>query len=265
MSFFITIFLCIVFFLVIEVLHRWLHISVEFSRKIVHVGSAAGMALLPYFLSKIEILAICFILFAILLASRYLHLNEQKYDNGCRIFARLRDKFQNLISGASRFLRWLNVYRGVHSIERKTLGELYFPIGVALSAFIFLPASAPTLVSGQANIVLFQFGVLVMGFADTTAAIIGVHYGKHKFTFVDPRAKIFGAGASKKSVEGSSAFFVTTFLILLFFNFFSIEIKLSGFLVLPIVLSFLELILSFGLDNLILPVVASFLLGIFIL
>ena len=255
MSFFITIFLCIVFFLVFEGLHRWLHISVEFSRKLVHVSSAAGMALLPYFLSKIEILAVCFILFAILLASRYLHLNEPKYDNGCRILARLRDKFQNLISGAGRFLRWLNVYRGVHSIERKTLGELYFPIGVALSAFIFLPASAPTLVSGQANIVLFQFGVLVMGFADAMAAIIGVHYGKHKFAFT----------RDKKSVEGSSAFLITTFLILLLFNFFSIKVRLSGFLILPIVLSFLELILSFGLDNLILPIVASFLLGVFIL
>ncbi|MBP6868825.1 MAG: hypothetical protein KBC16_01815 [Candidatus Pacebacteria bacterium] len=125
------------------------------------------------------------------------------------------------------------ILRSLHSVERHTYGEVYLPLGVALSAFVVLPHS----------LMAFQAGVLIMGIADALAGIVGEYFGKHPL-------KVWGA---TKSVEGSLVFFLTTFVI----TFCFIPTLGLHLLFIPLILTALELSLDKGLDNLALPLIAG--------
>jgi|SRR3989344_7239485 len=192
-----------VLFGLIEILQRWKKIKHELTRKLTHVFSGIIIFFLPNFLTAKEI---------VLLAA---------------VFA--------IFLGISKYFGLLS---SIHKIDRKTLGEVYFPLGIGISAFFFLPS----------HVLAFQFGILVLTFADSLAGIIGETFGKHKIAFL----------ANKKSLEGTSAFFITTFLIICFFGFLR-----PPFLVLPaltatILLTLVEMLLFAGLDNLFLPILATY-------
>jgi phytol kinase len=184
-----------------------LRISNEYQRKIIHLGVGLVFFILPYFVSRIEILFICAIFFLALLLSR----------------------FHNFLPG-------------VHGVNRKTWGEFYYPISIALTAWFFLPQ----------NILAFQFGILILGISDAFAEIIGKAYGRHKIKIVS------------KSWEGASAFFVTALII-----FFALiypshpGTALMGVGIVS-VLTLVEVLLVFGLDNLLLPILAAFLINLII-
>lgn len=127
----------------------------------------------------------------------------------------------------------------VHDVNRKTYGEIFLPLGEAITALLFLPHSIPA----------FQFGVLVLGFSDASASFIGEKYGHHPFTLFN----------NKKSIEGSAAFFIVTLLITLFF----LPTVGLHLLFIPLLLTLVEAMLSFGLDNLIIPVFGSLLFSYF--
>ncbi len=133
----------------------------------------------------------------------------------------------------------LKIFQSIHGVSRKTWGEIYFPLSLGILAFFFLPD----------HILSAQFGVLVLGFSDALASIIGIEYGSHEI-------KIFG---HKKSLEGSAAFFLTTCILICAFlpggsfSFYGIAIFAAFFL------TCIELVSKNGLDNLFLPVISSFL------
>ena len=201
LNFFIVISIATGFLVGVEVCKRKFSLSSSITRRISHIGAALIAAVAPVFLEKNLFIIACL---------------------GFAIFMFISRKHSLFLS--------------IHNVNRSTLGEVFLPLGEALSAAIFLPHS----------LLAFQFGVLVMGFADAFAGFVGDKYGTHQ-------VRVFGA---RKSVEGSFVFFLTTlFLTISFASSFS----LSLFLV-PIVLTFTELFLGYGTDNLAIPAVGSFML-----
>ncbi|MFC1622719.1 hypothetical protein ACFL1Y_01875, partial [Patescibacteria group bacterium] len=117
------------------------------------------------------------------------------------------------------------------------------PAGVCIAALLFLPD----------NIDSFQLGVLVMGFSDGLAGIIGSKFGNYSFN-------LFRA---KKTYLGSFIFFITTFLIFLFFAQISFQ-TIIAIIIISFLLTIIEAVCVYGLDNLILPILGGYLLMFFI-
>lgn len=128
-------------------------------------------------------------------------------------------------------------FSSIQAINRDSLGELFLPLGVIICAWFFLPD----------NVKSFQFGVLIMGISDGLAGLIGEKFGKHYFNFV----------RSRKSIEGTCVFFITSFILTsMFFPVFDYRVVL-----IPLILVVVEFFLEYGLDNLVLPVVAAYLIS----
>jgi phytol kinase len=201
MFFVLTLFLFFLTFILTEFCIKKLGWNGDITRKIAHILASLITFSTPYYLTKGEIVSMG-ILFSILMI----------------------------------ITKSFGLIPSIHTVERKTLGEIYFPIGIALSAFIFLPD----------HILAFQCGMLVLGISDAMASLVGIPYGKHIY-------KIFG---NKKSLEGSLSFFISTCIILGIFlgRFDGVVVINAG------VLTVLEFFLVFGLDNLLLPLVTAYIL-----
>ena len=87
--------------------------------------------------------------------------------------------------------------------------------------------------------------LLIMSFSDSAAAIFGKMYGK---------TKIFN-----KSLEGSLAFLITSFMIIIFF---ATSIDLTYAVIAIIVVTLVELLPKFELDdNLLIPIISAFIMS----
>lgn len=183
---------------VVEFGHRTLPLPAELARKSIHMGAAMIGAAAPLFLGKMELIAIALLTAVLLLALRK--------------------------SGALTAL---------HAIERTTYGDAFLPLGIGISAFLFLPGNLPA----------FQFGALVLGFADAAASLVGEYL----------RFRPFALFGNKKSIGGSAAFFLVALLLAhLFIS--------APFLMLALIacaLTIAEAASGYGLDNLFLPTLAS--------
>ncbi|PKM91472.1 hypothetical protein CVU82_02650 [Candidatus Falkowbacteria bacterium HGW-Falkowbacteria-1] len=177
----------------------------NFNRKIIHIISAFVICLFPYFLNFWQIM-----------------------------FLSLFFSFVFLMARLSGFLPIIN------RVKRVSLGEIFYPIGVMVSAFLFLP---------QGEIRAFQFGILVLGLSDAFANIFGDLFGVHKIDLP----------WSKKSLEGSLAFFLSTLMIIIIFNSNFDILNLSIYFSVSLILTIIEFLLFFGLDNLVLPIISSYL------
>ena len=149
-----------------------------------------------------------------------------------------------LILTAIKFLKPLRQPLGpvVDGVSRTTMGEIYFPISVAIVFWLAL---------GQSPL-LFCVPVLVLTLADATGALVGMRYGQTPFT-----------GASK-SVEGSIAFLIVAFFcihvpLLLWSDAGRTETLLIA-LAMALLVMLLEGSAWRGLDNLFIPVGGFFLL-----
>jgi dolichol kinase len=138
--------------------------------------------------------------------------------------------------------RYTNFLPRVKIAESHRPGVIYFAIAVAISAFFFLPN----------NLLAFQFGALIFGLADSAAEIEGKAYGKHKIKFL-----------GDKSWEGAAAFFLTSFVIFLCLIYSKNSINLFLGLLICLILTAAEALSSWGLDNLILPILAAYLIQLF--
>ncbi len=127
----------------------------------------------------------------------------------------------------------------INKVNRVSWGEILYPLGVMLSAIFFLPD----------RISAFQFGILILGVSDALANIFGGLFGSYK-------VKIFGG---IKSLEGSLVFFVSVFILLIILGGTYNYYILGHYLMVALILTIIEFALFFGLDNLFLPVLASYL------
>ena len=139
---------------------------------------------------------------------------------------------------------WRRVAGGILcGIKRTSVGDLCFPAAVA-AVFV--------LSAGRAS--YFCIPVLTLTLADAAAALVGTHYGAHRF----------GRPGREKSLEGSAAFF----LVALACAYVPLRLWPEGgwawTLLLSLVLAFLltvvEAFSGNGLDNLTVPLAAFLLL-----
>jgi dolichol kinase len=126
----------------------------------------------------------------------------------------------------------------VHAVERSTLGEMWFPLGVAVVA-LAVPERAP-----------FAYGVLVMGLSDAAAGVVGQRYGHRAF-------RILGAW---KTYAGSTVFFATTAVLTVAAVVLVGGAPPATVVALAATLTLVEASLGGGTDNVVLPLTAAGLL-----
>lgn len=144
---------------------------------------------------------------------------------------------------AVRHLRSLNRACGdvLGGVKRQSLGELYFPMAVGL--LFVLTRGEP---------VAYLVPILVLTFADTAAALVGIRFGRIRFRTLD----------GTKSVEGCAAFFAVAVLcaalpLAATANVEPVQILLISVFV-GVVLAVVEAVSWAGIDNLTVPVVGVF-------
>lgn len=125
--------------------------------------------------------------------------------------------------------------------SKNDLGTVYFALSLLILSLITF--------KNVEYSYLGALGILIMGYGDGFAAVIGVKYGENKF-------KVLG---NEKSLEGSLAMFIFSFIvsIVILYIFNPIHIILYS-LVLAIISTFLEAFSPYGLDNLAVPLGTSF-------
>lgn len=120
--------------------------------------------------------------------------------------------------------------------SKKDLGTVYYAISLLILSLLTFKNKELAYIGA--------LGILIMGYGDGFAAIIGTKYGKHKF-------KILG---NNKSIEGSFAMFLCSFLvsITILYIFNPLNVLLYSF-ILALISTVLELVSPLGLDNLTVP------------
>jgi len=126
-------------------------------------------------------------------------------------------------------------FSSIQTTSRKTYGDIYFPLGIIVAAVVLLPD----------NIAAFQYGVAIMGFSDAIAGYVGERWGRKTISIFD----------NPKTLTGASIFYISSLVITLVF----VPQLLPAVFILPLILAVVEFGLIYGLDNLILPVVAGLL------
>ncbi len=138
----------------------------------------------------------------------------------------------------------------LHSVERRSFGELWFAFAVAI---VF------TLASQHQQPILFYIPLLILTFSDTAAALIGIRYGKFQFI----------TSQGKKSIEGSAAFAITCFFLVAFPMALLTDIDAINVLLVALILALLIMMVEGacweGIDNLFIPVGSFFLLRIYLI
>lgn len=157
-----------------------------------------------------------------------------------------------LLTLGSILLRLFSPLKSIYSIKRLSIGEILIGVGIAVSAWFADSGS------------VYAAAVLIISWSDSVAAIVGTKYG-NKNSF-----KIF---KSKKSIFGSTAFFITTGAVIFGFymyehNIFSVFATMDAFraivysLSLSAVLTVTEILGIYGIDNLTVPILATVLLNL---
>ncbi len=176
----------------------------EFSRKFVHITVGSFVAFWPFFLTwnQIRFLSIGFLV--VVGVSKYLHL-----------------------------------FKAIHSVQRPTLGELYFALAVG----------AVTLMTHDKWI--YMAALLQMSLADGLAAVMGVRFGKQSYLVFSHR----------KSLIGSITFFATSLAILVFYTHVAhVHLGVLFMLAAAALAAVIENLGVAGLDNLLVPVITAWLL-----
>lgn len=127
--------------------------------------------------------------------------------------------------------------RSLYDVKRESLGEVYFPLGVTVAALL---AQTP-----QA----YAAAMLIVGFADAAASIVGGTYGRHRLI-------------GTKSIEGSMAFYAVSLIVLVTFNNQSGTLSIIQLLTVAAGAMVAELVSPRGSDNLVVPAVIALLLRI---
>lgn len=120
--------------------------------------------------------------------------------------------------------------------SRKDLGTVYYAISLLILSL--------TTFNNKELSYIGALGILIMGYGDGFAAIVGTSFGKHRF-------KIFG---NHKSIEGSLTMFLFSFIvsIIILYIFNPVSILFFSF-TLALLSTILELFSPIGLDNLTVP------------
>lgn len=147
-----------------------------------------------------------------------------------------------LFAGLMAVSRHAGILTAIHGVSRRTHGEVFFPLGIAALA-LACPSALP-----------FAYGVLVLGLGDGLAALVGERFGRRVVPLVQTRKTLWGSGTFL------ACCFVLGVLVLAPTGA-SLPAALGAAAALAIVLTPVELFLTYGLDNLVLPTLAGLLLA----
>lgn len=131
----------------------------------------------------------------------------------------------------------------ISSIERnnkESLGTVYYPISLLILVLLFW----------ERNIYIGAVGILIMGYGDGLAALIGIKYGLNEFK----------VGNNTKSIIGTTTMFMVSFVVTAIG--LTIVIGFSrNVLIISIITAFIatifELVTPYGLDNITVPLISS--------
>ncbi len=128
----------------------------------------------------------------------------------------------------------------LHEVSRKTSGEFYFILATTMLAFL----------SWNQPIAFYLIPILILTLSDALAALIGTAYKK----------AIYSIRGHSKSFEGSTVFFICTFLTvhlpLLFLSDFEPIQSVLIAIHIAIVTTFVEAVSGNGIDNLFVPLIS---------
>jgi phytol kinase len=155
-----------------------------------------------------------------------------------RLLQGLKDSLGQVIGGVGRF----------------SLGELYFPLAVAVLFYLFQREEG----SFAHRAILYGIPIGLLTLADAAAALVGVGYGHYRYATAD----------GQKSVEGTFAFFTCAFFVAHVPLLLGTQTGRAETLLIALLLAWLaalfEAIAWRGLDNLLLPLVSFLLLKIYL-
>ncbi len=191
----------------------------ESFRKLFHVMHALTLAGLAFVVPLNWILGLEILFFISMIITRYLVYNN------------------------NHLLKWVSYMSRAYKVGRVSYGEFFYPVSIII--LVLLAHSKWE----------FAAAVLILGLADTAAAMVGKKYGK-RTTYT-----ILG---QKKSFTGSVAFFVVCLAVLTGFvalapGIIPVNLAFVGLVTLAITVS--ENVGVYGSDNLLIPVVAVVLLN----
>lgn len=136
------------------------------------------------------------------------------------------------------------VFGAIHKVKHKTSGELWYPIGIGLSATLTLQPW------------IFTVAILHLALADGFAAVLGRKYGIMHYRI----------GLHTKSMLGSFVFLVISSALCLIAYFVLSEelpgISLAVFAITPFLTTAVESISKHGIDNVLIPLTVVFALGL---
>lgn len=132
----------------------------------------------------------------------------------------------------------LNLLKAMERGGKGNLGTVYFPISLLILVILTFGVIE--------NPYVGAVGILVMGYGDGLAAVIGKAYGKHKIAF-------------GKSLEGSITMFVASFVVTFIVSIMLAPITMALILALGVaaLATLIELVTPKGLDNLSVPLFSS--------
>ncbi|WP_320130475.1 hypothetical protein [uncultured Sphaerochaeta sp.] len=146
------------------------------------------------------------------------------------------------------FLNWGKVI-GLND-RKRNYGLIYYPITLILLVFLQF--------NGVLSSLACLIGVLVMGYGDGLAALIGMKWGKKKLPLPSGGKTYIGA-MSMLAVS-----FLVSFLLILLMSSLSLGMAFALSLLIGFVASFVEAITPLGIDNLSVPLLCAFLAGVFV-
>lgn len=142
----------------------------------------------------------------------------------------------------------LSLFPSINKVERNTWGSFLFPV-VIYYCFVFY--------EWQNEPLFLYIPMTIMAVSDTLAEIIGVNLAWLPYKI----------GQSKKTIAGSLSFAVSAFLIsagILFYSGFDINFSIVIGITLALSTALIEALSTKGFDNLTVPVVATWILFLFL-
>ena len=189
-------------FLGIEFVHRKYRINPDITRKLAHVSLALLASTLPIWLDWKQCL-ICLAPFVVIIMLSY----------------------------------FLGIFKSIHNVQRKTVGEIMFPLGMLASLII-----------ASESLAVYSFAVMVVALADPFAEYVGKKFGKRI---------IFG---TEKTFIGSMGFAIVTLAIYIFYSYFGLlNFDNAELLSMVVLATIIEAASPYGLDNLTVPATISLL------
>ena len=141
------------------------------------------------------------------------------------------------------YSRYTNLFHAIYAVKRRTYGELFFAMAIIVCSYL---GKEPW---------IFTTSILLLALADGGAAVVGRFWGITNQYFV------LGYKNLRKSKAGSAAFLILAYISI------AIGVIVGGheiandhallFVLLPVVLTVIENMSPYGLDNIITPVLAT--------